>query len=259
LVPRQFCAKIGFYERFSVPEGITLLGWDAESTIIDGGGSDGSVVHLSPGSTIEGFTITGSGSGYFDSGIWHSEGQVTVRNNRFIGNSVGLFSWCFDPDCAAVVIIENNVFADNTRVGVDANGEPVHRIVNNTVAGNGRGLVLNNAASLAENNIIVHNVGDGLASSAGPTVRYNDVWGNGSDYSGLTPGVGSISAGPLFLDEAGGDYRLGSGSPARDAGNPDPGYNDPDGTRNDMGAYGGPWSSVRSFEVYLPVVMKAGQ
>ena len=248
-----------YYERFSVPEGVTLLGWDAESTIIDGGGSDGSVVHLSPGSTIEGFTITGSGSGYFDSGIWHSEGQVTVRNNRFIGNSVGLFSWCFDPDCAAVVIIENNVFADNTRVGVDANGEPVHRIVNNTVAGNGRGLVLNNAASLAENNIIVHNVGDGLASSAGPTVRYNDVWGNGSDYSGLTPGVGSISAGPLFLDEAGGDYRLGSGSPARDAGNPDPGYNDPDGTRNDMGAYGGPWSSVRSFEVYLPVVMKAGQ
>ena len=157
-----------------------------------------------------------------------------------------------------MAIIENNVFADNARAGVDANNEPVHRIVNNTVVSNGRGLVLDNAASMAENNIVVHNVGDGLVGSAAPTVRYNDVRGNGNNCSGLAQRAGSISADPLFLDEAGGNYRMGSGFPARDTGNPDMSCKDPDGTRNDMGAYGGPWASVQSFGVYLPVVVKAG-
>ena len=36
------------------------------------------------------------------------------------------------------------------------------------------------------------------------------------------------------------DYGLQPGSPCRDAGDPDPIYQDADGTRNDMGAYGGP-------------------
>ena len=184
--------------------------------------------------------------------------SLSARGSSLAPLSVGLFSWCFDPDCGAMAIIENNVFADNARAGVDANNEPVHRIVNNTVVSNGRGLVLDNAASMAENNIVVHNVGDGLVGSAAPTVRYNDVRGNGNNCSGLAPGAGSISADPLFLDEASSNYHLGSGSPARDAGNPDPRYNDPGGTRNDMGAYGGPWASVQPFGVYLPVVVKAG-
>ncbi len=38
------------------------------------------------------------------------------------------------------------------------------------------------------------------------------------------------------------DWSLTDGSPAIDAGNPDPAYNDTDGTRNDLGATGGPHS-----------------
>ena len=231
-----------YLERFAIPVGVTLLGSGAEQTIIDGGGTDGSVVYVNPGSTIDGFTITGSGSQYFDSGIWHSEGEVTIRHNRFSGNSVGLFSWCWDPDCGAVAILENNIFAGNTRAGVDANNEPVHHIVNNAVVGNGRGLVLNNAASIAENNIIVQNSGDGLVGNGwNPTVRYNDVWANGVNYLGVSPGPGDISTDPMFVNPVADDYQLHPCSPAIDAGNPDDAYRDPDGSRNDMGAYGGPY------------------
>lgn len=36
------------------------------------------------------------------------------------------------------------------------------------------------------------------------------------------------------------NYRLDTGSICIDAGDPSASYNDPDGTPNDMGAYGGP-------------------
>lgn len=43
-----------------------------------------------------------------------------------------------------------------------------------------------------------------------------------------------------YMNTDNGDFHLQPGSPCIDAGNPDPQYNDPDGSRNDMGAYGGP-------------------
>lgn len=44
---------------------------------------------------------------------------------------------------------------------------------------------------------------------------------------------------PMFLYED--DFRLYYLSPCKDAGNPDPIFNDVDGSRNDQGAYGGPF------------------
>ncbi|GMU96681.1 right-handed parallel beta-helix repeat-containing protein [Ignavibacterium album] len=44
---------------------------------------------------------------------------------------------------------------------------------------------------------------------------------------------------PMFLFED--DFRLYYQSPCKDAGNPDPRFNDIDGSRNDQGAYGGPF------------------
>jgi hypothetical protein len=40
------------------------------------------------------------------------------------------------------------------------------------------------------------------------------------------------------------DFHLLPTSPLRDAGDPDPAYNDPDGSRNDIGAYGGPGADL---------------
>jgi len=108
--------------------------------------------------------------------------------------------------------------------------EPVftHTIMNNIIVNNTRGIFYYNY------------INDGQ-------ILYNDVWGNSdrnyfNNNGGVSftphPGTGEISADPLFVDTA--NYHLGDGSPARDAGHPGPAYFDPDETRNDMGAYGGP-------------------
>lgn len=53
---------------------------------------------------------------------------------------------------------------------------------------------------------------------------------------------GNFAGDPQFADAANGDWSLAAGSPARDAGPQDGGYEDVDGTPNDIGVYGGPFS-----------------
>jgi hypothetical protein len=52
----------------------------------------------------------------------------------------------------------------------------------------------------------------------------------------------NATADPLFTDAARGDYTLSAGSPGIDAGPDEEGYADVDGSRNDIGVYGGPLS-----------------
>ncbi len=51
------------------------------------------------------------------------------------------------------------------------------------------------------------------------------------------PATGEINSDPRLMDPEGGDYTLAFDSPCINAGNPDPLYADPDGSRNDMGAF----------------------
>ena len=50
------------------------------------------------------------------------------------------------------------------------------------------------------------------------------------------PGEGNIEGNPMFVDASGGEFGLMPASPAVDAGDPNPIFNDADGSRNDMGA-----------------------
>ena len=84
------------------------------------------------------------------------------------------------------------------------------------------------------NNAVVGNTS--RFEPVGMANRYNAYWQNsGGDDVG---GEGNLAADPGFVDAAGADYRLGSGSPLIDAG--DPGVLDADGSRSDVGAWGGP-------------------
>ncbi|RLA79875.1 MAG: hypothetical protein DRG36_04210, partial [Deltaproteobacteria bacterium] len=111
----------------------------------------------------------------------------------------------------------------------------------------------------AKNNIIVNNGEYGIYGNV--LSSYNDVWGNtaGNYGGGASAGEGDISADPLFADPANGDFHLRSEagrwngtawvndnetSPCIDAG--DPSEKDPDGTRINMGAYGGTSEASKS-------------
>lgn len=110
--------------------------------------------------------------------------------------------------------------------------------------------------SITTNNIS-SNIGFGIKDEfiTGPfannTVEYN------LSTTGASGGVllqNRINADPAFVDTT--DFVLGPTSPARNAGNPDPRYNDIDGTRNDMGIYGGPFYDPEGRTGSKPVVMQ---
>jgi hypothetical protein len=191
------------------------------------------------GSVFEGFTIEGAYSASYPILVGHSGGVATkfeIRNCRFLlaayGGSGGNVITCYEN---ASAVIERNLIVGGgvAIVTLGANTE----VINNTIDSSGYGLAVYGANSKVLNNIVVNVQYYAIRSTfLHPTavVDYNDFWNNGSDN---LPGPNGISADPKFIDTPSMNFLLKRVSPCRNAGDPNPIYNDPDGTRNDIGAY----------------------
>jgi hypothetical protein len=125
-------------------------------------------------------------------------------------------------------------------------------VVNSTFDGNqayegggiaaGYGSMVNVASTLFVRNVTTTSGSATLVNAHGSNTsvvnHYNGFFGNTGPNFGNTYGnKGLLIAG---VDPLGGSCCPGSGSPAINAGIPDYHFNDPDGSRNDMGACGGP-------------------
>ncbi len=76
------------------------------------------------------------------------------------------------------------------------------------------------------------------------SIDFNNVWGNVEDsFESFSAAGNNISEDPQFVNADSGEFHLQAGSPCIDTGDPDPKFNDPDGSRNDMGVFGGPLST----------------
>ncbi len=139
------------------------------------------------------------------------------------------------------LILTNNIFQNNTAValgGAVLSVESTTEIINNTFYKNlshnhGGGVVLISPQSdEIQNNIFFQNT-----SSAGDpriSIASDDTSGYLAQYNFLDENMTD----PKFLSEN--DFHLNIGSPCRNIGNPDPSFTNNDGSRNDLGAYGGP-------------------
>ncbi len=98
----------------------------------------------------------------------------------------------------AQLLVENNTIVDNNSYGTYFTGNSNSRVT-------------------IRNNIIVSNRTYGVYRSSSPqvTASYNLVWSNGTNYSGVSAGMGAITENPLFVDQANEDFRITSNSPAR--------------------------------------------
>lgn len=186
-------------------------------------------------STIIGNTLTGT--------LEVSNASAVIRNNKLITRpptgEIGIIL-----GSALNTSISNNIIVDSTKFGTGIFMENSSNITvtNNTILSHGKGITERGSSATFNNNIISGNSDFGIQISNTSQLNYNDVWGNYFNYGGIDPGVNDISQNPLFVDSAKGNFRLLSISPCINAGNPDVMYNDLDGTRNDIGAYGGPFA-----------------
>ncbi len=255
-----------YEENIKLREGVILRGSGADATTIDGGGRQNvNVVEGAKMAVIEGFTITNSGlrgktGDSMDVGISANNAPMTIANCRITGNNAGirvLFSpsnivnnvvsnnkvhgiYVFYSDAT----VKNNIIYNNESYGIyNAYSKP--EIVNNTIFNNFDGIYSEVSRVVIRNSIIIKNSSSGIRwaetpdaqESVEPVLSHNLVWGNKMDYNRVSPSNGDISKDPLFLDIAKGDVRLKKGSPAIDAG--EGSEKDPDGTRSDIGAFGG--------------------
>ncbi|OQW95241.1 MAG: hypothetical protein BWK77_07840, partial [Verrucomicrobia bacterium A1] len=155
-------------------------------------------------------------------------GLVEIHNNVFHNSNADYRGVTVDlnvTDAASDVGILNNIVKDpwgpdySPPVGFNCSGSGTVYVANNIFSCS---LPYANRAVVGGTNVLV---------------EYNDSVG--MSYSGVTVGSGNITNNPLFVDAANHDYHLQTNSPCINTGNPDSYYNDADGTRNDMGVFGG--------------------
>jgi len=194
------------------------------------------IIDISTGDSMEtvvtGFTIRKAAQ---NAAIRVDATSPVISGNIFTDNGGGRLgnnSVIYTTDGSAP-LIQRNVFHGNDSaycVVWAGYGNPA-TIINNTIAGGRLGVYLYGPGAVLMNNIITAcQIGVSIGAPAG---GYNDIWGNGVN-GPLLPT--DISADPHFAGASAADFSLLPGSPCVDAGIGAPAYNDPDGTRNDIGA-----------------------
>jgi hypothetical protein len=258
-----------YFETVRLKSGIRLLGTGAAVTVLDGGGKPGKLVDFS-GATdvvVAGFTFQNVGTGntcddkdvMSCAGTWYSaalyadghtdQGQAPasalVVHNVFRNNSIAAMLYFH-----ARAVVRNNVFVRNTHGFVANHFQDVALVANNVFWENTREAIVSQAAYLDIINNVVARSEVGIFHAHVQTGRIrcnlffqNDA--NGADLHLVPPRFeigkdGNIELDPRFESFEAGNFRPAVGSPVVDAGCFESLDLDQDGTRQDIGAYGGP-------------------
>lgn len=164
-------------------------------------------------STIECNVITGNIAYQRGGGVFCLSGSSTIAGNILAGNAAEYGGALYSLDSSLIIagntLTMNQAFTSGGAICCYGTQNPP------TIA----------------NCILWHDLPEEIPVFPGaPIVIYCDVEGG-------WPGVGNIDVDPRFVLSERQDFRLLWQSPCIDAGHPNPSYNDPDGTRSDIGAY----------------------
>jgi len=200
-------------------------------------GGGGGIYCSSSNPYISGNSISLNSSYYCGGGIFCVlSSQSNINCNAIYGNSAsydggGIFCSGSNLRISGNVISEN-LTVEGTGAGICCWYSNA-RLGNNTLCGNraflgSGGIYAGGMNPVLTNCVLWENTPQQIYGSL--EVTYSNIQGG---YAG----TGNINLWPAFVDTAQGDYRLQWGSPCIDSGDPNPIYNDPDGTSADMGAW----------------------
>lgn len=263
-----------FTEFVKLAPGVCLLGSGADQTILDAQGAGQTLLDLTnaPGSAVVGFTLRGVGpspgptscvdpfscaGSYYAAALymggmnWYDPvlaAPPLVAENVFTGNDIAMMLYW-----RSTAIVRNNVFREN-RHGLIANHFQSRALVSNNVFWNHTGVAIGNQAAYLDivNNVIAQSaVGIRFSYVQTGWIRCNLFHANAvvqQDDHLVPPRFqlgrdGNLELDPLFIDSSNNNFHLQSGSAAQDTGCFAPTVMDPDGTPEDIGAYGGPLAS----------------
>jgi parallel beta-helix repeat protein len=187
--------------------------------------------HSSPFVSLQRCVFLGGPASHFD---YSSYGE-------FIGNRVTDVPGGISISNGSRGIVTNNIFTGGNGTGIYG-GDSI--LVSNNL--NYRTEIGVYISQTTEQTYIVNNIF--FANNTGvwcsPTIpfdslKYNDFIENINNFHNCIADSTNLYLDPIFQDSI--NFRLSLGSPCIDAGDPDPFFNDPDSTRNDMGCWGGPW------------------
>jgi len=173
-----------------------------------------------------------------------TEDTLSVKNCIFYGNDTGVQiqnTWSFYNDGYSSDII-NNIFFDNTNAIKIIDDKIDVQFINNVVYDNSRFASISggddpsNSLNI-KNNIIRENTYTTM--NPGQMEVQNNFNNTDIPYL-LETGTNNVDDDAQFVDPINRNFHLMPTSPCINAGDPDPMYDDIDGSRNDMGAYGGP-------------------
>lgn len=269
-----------YTENLRLRSGVNVVGSGYGSTILRGLGNSNVVTAIgTTNSRFEGFKITRSGTNASHAGVSISGGNLLLNNNWIVGNINGVRmiagssaiirnnivekNGTTNPSqtgygilCASSTpLIANNLVVSNSGVGISIQfgASTGAQVINNTIADNSESGIwcYSLVNPVLKNNIVTRNkVGIYASVGAAPANSFNDVFGNDvRNYDAQTggisnPGPGDISRNPDFDLLSSPPYHLAITSPCINAGDPNPFFNDLDGTRNDMGCFGGPGGTL---------------
>ncbi|MBA2321944.1 MAG: hypothetical protein H0V89_12410, partial [Deltaproteobacteria bacterium] len=180
---------------------------------------------------VDGSTFTCVG-GY---GWWSHHSDIRMRRSSFVGTLGGLHAEEEVDSDPVQKILLSNIYAEG-EIGLDVRWFNL-QLDNAVVSGSIAGLNVEGLNVVSEvTNTIFYESGCGIqGDGAVLDVQYSDGWGNTTDLCNVVATL-TYSADPQFVGYPD-DLTLGAGSALIDAG--DPNEEDPDGSRSDVGAYGG--------------------
>ena len=224
----------------------------------------------STGAGVSGIFITAFSSSYqpiidsnyivsnYGTGIRKSIGACPIiKNNmiQFIQYGVeGIFLSTSD----SAKIYNNLIKIGTGQIGIDNNDVYYLQVMNNYIIGsetNSPQGIYVSSQDTVKNNVVTNTVKGIVAGNPQNLVtKYNNLWNNEINYTNLTPDSTNLSVDPMIVNEdttqGDLDFHLQMFSPLIDAG--DPTILDRDGSRSDIGLYGGPYGWTYTYQDLAP-------